>query len=198
MGLSFEGLKLPVKIVPAVALSDDEFIAFSRANKPYRFEKDTSGEIIVMTPAGNRSDEREADLVTDLKIWARADGRGRVNGPNAGWNLADGSTRSPDASWTSNEQLDRFTPKERETFLPICPEFVAEVPSQSDSVVATQEKMELWMANGAQLGWLIDPYSATVYIYHPGQQPETLHKPEVLEGEGPIAGFRLHMERFWA
>jgi Uma2 family endonuclease len=127
MGLSFEGLAMPVKIVPAAALSDDEFMAFSRSNKPYRFEKDTAGEIIVMTPAGNRSDEREADLVTDLKIWARADGRGRVNGPNAGWNLADGSTRSPDASWTSNEQLDRFTSKEREKFLPICPEFVAEV-----------------------------------------------------------------------
>ncbi len=198
MGLSFEGLKLPVRIVPAVALSDDEFIAFSRAHKPYRFEKSSSGEIIVMTPAGNRSDEREADLVTDLKIWARADGRGRVNGPNAGWNLADGWTRSPDASWTSNEQLDRFTSKEREKFLPICPEFVAEVRSQSDSVVATQEKMELWMANGAQLGWLIDPYTATVYVYRPGQQPETLQTPELLEGEGPIAGFRLEMERFWA
>lgn len=70
--------------------------------------------------------------------------------------------------------------------------------SHSDSITVLQEKMELWMANGAQLGWLIDPYATTVYIYRPGQQPETLHKPEVLEGEGPIAGFRLEMKRFWA
>ena len=54
------------------------------------------------------------------------------------------------------------------------------------------------MANGAQLGWLIDPYAANCLIYRPGQQPETLIKPEVLEGEGPITGFRLEMERFWA
>jgi Uma2 family endonuclease len=198
MGLSFEGLTLPVKIMPTVALSDDEFIAFSRANKPYRFEKNASGEIIVMTPAGRRGDERELDLASEVRAWARNDSRGEANGANAGWNLPDGSTRSPDASWTSNEQLARFTPEEQEKYLPICPEFIAEMRSHSDSIVALQEKMELWMANGAQFGWLIDPYTATVYIYRPGQQPETLHKPEVLEGEGPIAGFRLQMERFWA
>ncbi len=198
MGSCFEMLTLPVRIIPAAPVSDDEFLAFSRANEPYRFEKNANGEIIVMTPAGNRGDERELDLATELRLWARANRRGRVNGANAGWNLPDGSTKSPDASWTSNEQLARFTPEEQEKYLPVCPEFIAEMRSHSDSIVALQEKMELWIANGAQLGWLIDPYTATVYIYRPGQQPETLHKPEALEGEGPIAGFRLEMERFWA
>jgi Uma2 family endonuclease len=198
MGLSLLELPLPIKIMPATPLTDDQFLAFSRANEPYRFEKSANGEILVMTPAGNRGDEREGDLETELRIWARADGRGRVNGTNAGWNLPDGSTKVPDASWTSNEQLARFTAEEREHFLPICPEFIAEMRSLSDSIAVLQEKMELWMANGAQLGWLIDPYSATVSSYRPGQQPEMLHKPEVLEGEGPIAGFRLEMVRFWA
>jgi Uma2 family endonuclease len=189
MGLSFEGLTLPVKIMPAVALSDDEFMAFSRANKPYRFEKNKSGEIVVMTPAGNRGDERELDLATELRLWTRANGHGRVNGANAGWNLPDGSTKSPDASWTSDEQLARFTPEEQEKYLPICPEFIAEMRSHSDSIATLQEKMELWMANGAQLGWLIDPYTTTVYIYRPNQPPETLYKPEVLEGEGQLPDF---------
>jgi len=198
MGLSFEGLTLPAKIVPAAPLSDDEFIAFSRAHKPYRFEKDAAGEIIVMTPVGQQGEERELDLAAELRAWARADGRGRVNGANAAWNLPDGSTKSPDASWTSNEQLQRFTAEEREHFLPICPEFIAEMRSKSDSIVVLQEKMGLWMANGAQLGWLIDPYTATAYIYRPGQQLETLLRPGVLEGEGPVAGFRLEMGRFWA
>jgi Uma2 family endonuclease len=198
MGLSLLELPLPIKIVPATPLSDDEFLAFTRANEPYRFEKSASGEIIMMTPVGCLGDEREVDLVTELRIWSRSDGRGRVNGANAGWNLPDSSTKSPDASWTSNEQLARFSQEEQEKFLPICPEFIAEMRSHSDSIAALQEKMELWMANGAQLAWLIDPYSATVYIYRPGQQPETLHKPEVVDGEGPITGFRLEMERFWA
>ncbi len=198
MGLSLFELPLPIKIKPATPLTDDEFLAFSRANEPYRFEKNANGEIIVMTPAGNRGDEREGDLKTELRIWARADGRGRVNGANAGWNLPDGSTKSADASWTSDEQLARFTPEEQERYLPICPDFIAEMRSQSDSIASLQEKMELWIANGAKLGWLIDPYTATAYIYRPGHQTEVLHKPEVLEGEGPIKGFRLEMEPFWA
>jgi len=198
MGLSLLELPLPIKIVPAAPLTDDEFLAFSRANEPYRFEKNANGEILVMTPVGNRGDEREIDLAAELRMWARATGRGRVNGANAGWNLPDGSTKSPDASWTSNEQLARFTPEEQEGYLPICPEFIAEMRSHSDSLAALKEKMDLWMANGARLGWLIDPYSATATIYRPGQQPETLQEPEVLNGEGPIAGFRLEMGRFWA
>jgi len=54
------------------------------------------------------------------------------------------------------------------------------------------------MSNGAQLAWLIDPIRKLAVVYRPGQQPETLHRPEVIEGEGPITGFRLEMERFWA
>jgi Uma2 family endonuclease len=198
MGSSFELLTPPIKIIPAAPLSDEEFISFSRANEPYRFEKSANGEIVMMTPAGRQGDGRELDLAMELRIWARQDGRGEVNGANAGWSLPDGSIRSPDASWTSHEQLRKFTAKEHEKFLPICPEFIAEIRSQSDTISALQEKMEMCMANGAQLGWLIDPYAATVSIYRPGREPETLQRPEVLNGEGPIAGFRLEMERFWA
>jgi len=96
-----------------------------------------------------------------------------VNGANAGWNLPDGSTKSPDASWTSDEQLARVTAEEQEKYLPICPDFVAEMRSKSYSITSLNEEMELWIANGAKLGWLIDPYSLTVDIARPGQQPET-------------------------
>ena len=198
MGSSFESLTLPVRIVPAAPLSDDELMAFARANEPYRIEKNAQGEIIVMTPVGRRGGKRELYLALELERWAEWDGRGEVDGSSTGWNLPDGSTLSPDASWTSSERLEGFTSEQLEKYLPLCPEFIAEVRSQSDSVAMLEAKMNQWMANGAQLGWLIDPYTATVYIYRPGQQPETLQKPELLEGEGPIAGFRLEMERFWA
>jgi len=197
MGLSLLDLRLPIKIVPAAPVSDEEFIAFSRANEPYRFERNPLGEIIMMTPVGRRGGRRELSLAFELDNWAKSDGRGEVDGSNTGWNLPDGWTLSPDASWTSKERLDRFSAEEQEKFLPICPDFVAEVRSQSDALSAAKEKMERWMANGAQLGWLIDPYSATAYIYRPGQLPETLHKPEILAGEGPIAGFRLEMSPIW-
>ena len=198
MGSCFEILPLPARIVPAAPVSEEEFIAFAHANEPFRFERNPQGEIIVMTPVGRRGGRREVYLVVELEQWAVGDGRGEVDGSNTGWNLPDGWTLSPDASWTSRQRLDRFSAEEQEKFLPICPDFVAEVRSQSDVLSAVKEKMERWMANGAQLGWLIDPCTATVYIYRPGKQPETLKKLEVLEGEGPIVGFRLEMGRFWA
>jgi len=198
MGLSLLDLPLPIKIVPAAPISDSDFIAFARANEPYRFERNPLGEIIVMAPVGRRGGRRELSLARELENWAERDGRGEVDGANTGWNLPDGWTLIPDASWTSKGRLERFSDEEQEKFLPICPEFIAEVRSKSDALSAVREKMERWMANGAQLGWLIDPYSATVSIYRPNQHPETLQKPELLEGEGPIRGFRLEMKPFWA
>ena len=193
-----ELLTPPIKIIPAVPLNDEEFIAFSRASEPYRMEKNAQGEIIVMTPVGREGGRRELLLVVELERWAETDGRGEVDGPNTGWNLPDGSTLSPDGSLTAKERLVGFTPEQSERFLPLCPDFIAEVRSYSDSIAELKKKMEQWIANGAKLGWLIDPFEAMVYVYRPGQPPEELNRPEVMEGEVPIAGFRLEMERFWA
>ena len=198
METSLLELPLPLRIVPSAPVSDDALIAFSRANKGLRIEKNSKGEIVVMTPAGRRGDWREKELAVALDSWAQADGRGEANGANAGWNLSDGSTLSPDASWTASERLARFSDEEQERFLPICPDFVAEIRSRSDSITDLQEKMERWIANGARLAWLIDPFTRTAYIYQPGRPAEALHAPAVLEGEGPLAGFRLEMARFWA
>src|SRR5271155_151863 len=98
MGSSFERLTLPVRIVPAAPLSDDELMAFARANEPYRVEKNAQGEIVVMTPTGRRGGKRELYLALELELWAEKDGRGEVDGSSTGWNLPDGSTLSPDAA----------------------------------------------------------------------------------------------------
>ena len=57
--------------------------------------------------------------------------------------------------------------------------------------------MEQWTANGAQLGWLIDPENKTVSIYRPGEQPEILSHPTSVQGSGVMAGFELVMARVW-
>ena len=124
MDATLTGLPLPLILRPPSPLTDDELIAFSRRNKPYRIEKNTRGDLVIMTPVGNEGGMREVRVVRDLSYWADEDGRGEANGPNAGWNLPDGSTLSPDASWTSHESMNLFTSEERERFLPICPEFV--------------------------------------------------------------------------
>ena len=198
MDATLTGLPLPLILRPPSPLTDDELIAFSRRNKPYRVERNTQGDLVIMTPVGNEGGLREVRVVRELSFWADEDGRGEANGPNAGWNLPDGSTLSPDASWTSYEILNRFTSDERERFLPICPEFILEVRSKSDSLNVLRAKMQTWIDNGAQLAWLVDPFARTVTIYRCGQAAEELHKPEIVFGEGPVSGFSLKTERLWA
>ena len=190
-------LPLPFTIVTSRPFTDDEFIRFSRGSKHFRMEKNTRGEIIVMDAIGWSGAERRWAVVRPLLDWAEQDGRGEANGGNVGWNLADGSTLSPDASWTSKERLGKFPKEEHEGFLPIAPDFVVEILAKGDPLRKRQAKMEQWLGNGAQLGWLIDPFRAKVYIYRSGQRLGSLDKPKMIFGDGPIAGFRLDMGKLW-
>jgi Uma2 family endonuclease len=116
---------------------------------------------------------------------------------NLGVILPDGSMRSADVAWLSRERWESLTRQEREQFLRIIPEFVAEIRCWTDSETALEIKMHRWMATGVQLGWAIDPERKLAMIYRFGREPETLFEPEFLEGEGSIAGFRLAMQEFW-
>ncbi len=194
-GWTLTGLPLPLTLRPVSPLTDDELIAFSRKNKPYRIEKNQEGELVVMTPVGNEGGVRESGVVAQLVY---SDGSGQANGPNAGWNLPDGSTLSPDASWLAHSRLAAFTSEEKERYLPLCPDFIVEVRSRSDSKRMLQAKMQTWMDNGALLAWMIDPFDATVTVYRPSHEPETLERPDAVAGEGPVAGFRLTTSALWA
>ena len=198
MEWSLTGLPLPIVLRPPSPLTDDELIAFSRKNEPYRIEKNKNGELTVMTPVGTEGGVRESRIVARLVVWAEDDGRGEANGPNAGWNLPDGSTLSPDASWTTYDRMANFTAADRERYLPLCPDFIIEVRSKSDSLRVLQAKMDTWMSNGAQLAWMIDPYAATLTIYRPGTKPEVLERPDSVAAEAPVAGFRLTTSNLWA
>ncbi len=125
-------------------------------------------------------------------------GKGFAVNSNAGFRLPDSSLCLPDAAWISPERWNALTRDERRKFGQFCPEFVVEVRSSSDRATAIERKMGRCMANGAQLAWLIDPVRKLAVVYRPRQTPETFVRPEFLEGEGPVEGFRLKMERFWA
>jgi Uma2 family endonuclease len=197
MHVALQNVALPARLRPAVPLSDDELMAFSEANKPCKVERLASGEILVMTPSGFKNNRREAYVVHELFAWADADGRGEAVSSNAGFNLPDGSTLSPDAGWVESSRLSALSEREQERFLPFAPDFLIEILSPSDSLPELDTKMELWIANGVRLAWRIDPFGGTVAIYAPGSTPIILSRPEVVEGTEPVAGFRLKMARVW-
>ena len=133
----------------------------------------------------------------ELSFWAEKDGRGKGFGPSVQFFLPDGSGLSPDAAWVSNESLNRLTKQERKKFLRLSPEFVVEVLSPSDNLREAKAKMELWIANGVHLAWLIDGDAETVHVYRKGHAPRIRRRIPELAGEGPVAGFLLNLKPIW-
>jgi len=195
--LDLSSLAAPVLIRPAVPLTDEELIRFSEVNKPYRFERNKYGEIVMMTPVGGIGGTHEGWVSSSLINWNEAVQTGIAFGPNTGFNLPDGSCLSPDAAWVSLARWNALTPEEQAGFPPLCPEFLIEVRSRSDSRRMVEEKMQLWMENGARLAWLVDPIDAKVSIYKPGEAVRTLERPDTVEAGEPVAGFVLRAERLW-
>jgi Uma2 family endonuclease len=198
MNVSLQNVELPVRFRPPVPMSDDDLMAFSEANKPRKVERLASGEILERSASGFASSRREAYVVHEFFSWAEADGRGEPFSSNAGFNLPDGSTLSPDAGWVESGRVAALSESERERFLPFAPDFLIEILSPSDALPELDAKMEQWIANGVRLGWRIDPFAGTVAVYAAGASKVELEKPDVVEGTGPVAGFKLKMARVWS
>jgi Uma2 family endonuclease len=190
------GLPMPLTFRPPVAMSDEELIAFSRRNRPFRIERNSLGELEIMSPVGGDGSIWENIVSGELLLWAKQNG-GKAFNSAGGFNLEDGSLRSPDAGWISDARWNALSRAHQRGFPPLCPDFVVEVLSASDSRSALEAKMEMWIANGARLAWMIDPYAATVSIYRPGAEVEVLERPDSMEASEPVAGFRLTTRLLW-
>jgi Uma2 family endonuclease len=191
------GVRLPFRFRPENPMSDEDLIRFCAANGVARVERDANGEILVMSPAGNRTGRRNAAIVGALDAWAQKDGRGYVFDSSTGFTLPDSSIRSPDAAWIEATRWDVLSESDKNRFSPICPDFVIELRSQTDSLADLEAKMAQWIANGVKLAWLLDPERKAAAIYRFGAK-STLHRhPASVLGDGIMAGFELAMTRIW-
>ncbi len=178
-------------------LDDKTLLALSEANPDLQLERNAQGELIVMSPAGGKSSRRNAELVFQLMAWAKKDGTSTVFDSSGGFSLPNGAVRVPDACWVSNEQLAKLSEEELEAYPPLCPEFVIELRSSSDTLRSLREKMAEYIANGTQLGWLLDAKSKNVYVYTP-DGVTLLETPDKLEGTGTLEGFVPNLLEVWS
>ncbi len=150
-----------------------------------------------MAAAGSETSARNSDVNADLVFWNRRTKLGIVFDSSGGFKLPNGSDRSPDASWIIKERWEALTMEERSRFAPICPDFVMELMSPSDSFKTLQTKMQEYMDNGARLGWLINRRDREVEVYRIGQSKEILKSPQSLSGEDVLPDFVLDMTAIW-
>ncbi|MFN6568284.1 Uma2 family endonuclease [Dendronalium sp. ChiSLP03b] len=185
---------LPPTLKLKIELTDDQFFQMCQKNRDYRFERTASGELLIMPPTGSDTGNRNFDMVVELGIWNKQTKLGKGFDSSTGFTLQNGAERSPDVSWVKIERWNALTPEQQEKFAPICPDFVVELRSLSDSLKDLQEKMQEYIENGVQLGWLIDRKNKRVEIYRPGKNVEILENPASLSGENVLPGFVLNLQ----
>ena len=184
----------PILDSVAGKLTDEEidqwFVDLETANEEngLSFEMTCDGELIISPMVNRDGSKAEVEFVVDLGLWTREYG-GEWHGANANMRLPDGSRIRPDALWLSPEQVASLPPVSDGGAIPVCPAFVTEIVSGTNTLPPLQRKMERYIANGAQLGWLIDPYRRQVHVYRPGVDVEILDDPETVSGDPVMPGF---------
>jgi Uma2 family endonuclease len=182
----------------AIDLNDEQFYTLCRNNPDLKFERNAHGELIIMPPTGGETGRRNLKISQQLGIWTDRDGTGVAFDSSTCFKLPNGADRSPDASWIQQQRWDALTSQQRETFPPICPDFVIELMSPSDTLKTVRVKMQEYIDNGAKLGWLLNRKERQVEIYRPGQDVETLQSPTSLSGEAILPGFVLDLGSIWS
>ena len=186
-----------VRLRPAMRLTDRQLVQFCQDNSELRIEQTAEGELIIMPPAFSESSHQNFNLYIPFGVWHDKVGGGQLFDSSGGFRLPNKAMRSPDVSWVAQERLDRMTKKDWQSFMPLCPDFVLELRSRSDRLPRLKEKMAEYIANGARLGWLIDPLEKQAFVYRPDTPVEHLKAPATLCGEPVLAGFTLDLARIW-
>jgi Uma2 family endonuclease len=180
----------------AIHLTDEQFYQLCQNNCELKFERTVQGELIIMSPVGGESGNREADLIIDLGIWNRQTQLGYIFSSSTIFKLPNGADRSPDTAWIRRERWENLTPEQRRKFPPIAPDFVIELRSATDDLETLRQKMREYMDAGVKLAWLINPQQQQVEIYRPGQEVEVRNLPAELSGESVLPGFSLSLSSY--
>ena len=181
----------------AVKITPDQFLQLCADNHALRLELTADRELIIMPPTGLTTGNRNSKLNQQLANWSDRDGTGITFDSSAGFTLPNGAVRAPDVSWLLLSRWQTLTPDQQAKFAPICPDFVIELRSPSDDLPIIQAKMAEYLANGARLGWLIDPQNRQVHIYRPNRPITILNAPTTISADPELPGFTLNLQTIW-
>jgi Uma2 family endonuclease len=188
---------LVVQLRPVLDLTEEQFFAFSQLNRDLRMERNARGDLTIMPPTGGETGDQNAEIGMQLRLWAKRDGTGTTFDSSSGFRLPNSAIRSPDAAWVSFARLAALTAEQRKVFIPLCPDFVIELRSPTDSLAVVRDKMDEYIANGARLAWLLDAVTKRVYVYRPQAPVQQLDDPDTISGDPVLPGFALDLREVW-
>lgn len=190
------GAPLRLQLPQEWELSDARFLELCRLNESWRIETDCEGGLLIMTPTGPDSSDQGGRIYAQTLVWSDSRAKGRAFESSATFMLPNGDRRMPDAAWISDERLAEIAGDKRIIWR-VCPDFVVEVRSATDEIELQQQKMAMWIAQGARLGWLVDPFGEIVWIYRPEQEPERVERPESLTAVEIADDLTIDFTRIW-
>lgn len=175
-------------------MTEAKFLELCQQNPEYKLELTANQQLLIMSPTGGSTGNRNIKLLARLEIWTEKERTGIAFDSSTMFKLPNGALRSPDAAWLTLERWNNLTQGQKDSFPPICPDFVVELRSPSDSLLELQQKMREYLDNGVRLGWLIDPQNQRVEISRQGGEIEILTNPTQLSGENILSGFVLDLQ----
>lgn len=169
-----------------------EFDSLCLDNPDLRLELSKDQELIVMSPTGGESGEKNICLSGQVWYWNRQTKLGRVFDSSTGYDFTniDGGKMSPDVSWIDSSRLDGI---DITGFIPVVPDFVIELRSATDRLNTLQSKMLEYQRLGVKLGLLINPQDNQVEVYRLDQQTEIFDSPTAIDCQPLMPGFNLDL-----
>ena len=185
-------LWIPESIIP---IDDGVFLEICRKNPDTRIERTQKGEIVFMAPTGGETGKFNASIIGIFYIWNKIQKKGKIFDSSTAFRLPSTAIRSPDLAFISTDRWNSLSKGEKESFPPICPDFVLEIRSKTDKLTDLQSKMEEWIEGGCKLGWLLDIENLQFFIYKPESEVQVLQgRTVLLTGEDVLPEFTLSIE----
>ena len=185
-----------IKFPDPHSLDQEQFEQLALNNQHLKLELTPTGDLVIMPPTGGTTGRRNADLIYQLQAWNRQSQLGVVFDSSTIFRLPNGAERSPDVAWVELSRWNSLSPAEQDAFPALCPDFIIELRSKSDSLKELQQKMNEYQDCGCSLGWLINPQNRQVEVYQLDQTVAVLENPTQISAD-ILPNFCLDLSFIW-
>lgn len=170
-------------------LALDEFLE-APVEKPYR--EYLRGEVTEKPMPTDLHGAATSDLIGTFWVYLGQSGEGVVR------NEVRHADRAQDWVFLPDVEIRPKAPPQARGPVEGAPPFAIEVLSPDDRVAQWLERVDLYMAAGTQLLWIVDPEDETVRVYRPDEAARTYRAGDVLDARPVLSDFSLDLAAFFA